>query len=88
MEAIDTDLRMNCYLPFSHAEDAGVQDSPVNAHAGLGQPWLAHAEGIRFAQASKNPDPLSPHPIEKAAAVAAARAAGARGPERGTGISA
>jgi uncharacterized protein (DUF924 family) len=47
MEHVEPDLRLFFCLPFAHSEDLPDQELSVELNAGLGQPWLAHAEGHR-----------------------------------------
>lgn len=44
---VDPTLRLFFCLPFAHSEDILDQDISVWLNAGLGQPWLEHAEGHR-----------------------------------------
>lgn len=43
-QQIETQMRVFCYLPFSHSEDLEDQVRAVALNQGIGQPWLAHAE--------------------------------------------
>lgn len=47
MARVEPDLRLFFYLPFAHSEDLADQELSVRLNAGLGQPWLEHAEGHR-----------------------------------------
>lgn len=47
MMRVDADLRLFFCLPFAHSEDMADQGLSVRLNAGLGQPWLEHAEGHR-----------------------------------------
>lgn len=47
MEQVEPELRLFFCLPFAHSEDMADQDVSVELNAGLGQPWLQHAEGHR-----------------------------------------
>ncbi len=47
MSRIKPELRLFFCLPFAHSEDMADQELSVRLNAGLGQPWLAHAEGHR-----------------------------------------
>lgn len=47
MERVELELRLFFCLPFAHSEEMADQDLSVRLNAGLGQPWLAHAEGHR-----------------------------------------
>lgn len=47
MARVEVGLRVFFCLPFAHAEDLADQELSVRLQAGLGQPWLAHAEGHR-----------------------------------------
>lgn len=47
MEHVEPDVRLFFCLPFAHSEDLVDQELSVALNAGLGQPWLAHAEGHR-----------------------------------------
>lgn len=42
-ERIGSDLRLFCFLPFTHSEDQADQDLSVTLIAGLGEPSLSHA---------------------------------------------
>lgn len=44
---VAADLRLFCYLPFSHAEDLAEQDLAVRLQTPLGEEYLKHAEGHR-----------------------------------------
>ncbi|MBN9085145.1 MAG: hypothetical protein BGP06_19825 [Rhizobiales bacterium 65-9] len=47
MGQVEPDLRLFFCLPFAHSEDLGDQELSVWLNAGLGQPWLEHAESHR-----------------------------------------
>lgn len=47
MDMVRQDMRLFFCLPFAHSEDILDQDISVRLNAGLGQPWLDHAEGHR-----------------------------------------
>ncbi|TCQ03760.1 uncharacterized protein DUF924 [Rhizobium sp. PP-F2F-G36] len=47
MARVKPELRLFFCLPFAHSEDMADQELSVRLNAGLGQPWLAHAEGHR-----------------------------------------
>jgi uncharacterized protein (DUF924 family) len=47
MEYVEPELRLFFCLPFAHSEDIIDQDMSVRLNAGLGQPWLSHAEDHR-----------------------------------------
>ncbi|MCD0501547.1 DUF924 family protein [Bordetella petrii] len=40
---IESQLRVFCYLPLSHSENADDQRQSVALHRALGEPWLYHA---------------------------------------------
>lgn len=45
--AFEPELRVFCYLPFSHSEDLADQQRGVELSRRIGQPWLGHAEEHR-----------------------------------------
>lgn len=47
MARVVPELRLFFCLPFAHSEEMADQKLSVRLNAGLGQPWLAHAEGHR-----------------------------------------
>lgn len=47
MARVEPDMRLFFCLPFAHSEEMADQEMSVRLNAGLGQPWLEHAEGHR-----------------------------------------
>ncbi|MDH6230766.1 uncharacterized protein (DUF924 family) [Mesorhizobium soli] len=47
MDHVEPALQLFFCLPFAHSEDIADQDVSVRLNAGLGEPWVSHAQGHR-----------------------------------------